>query len=166
MAEHIPSEESLFFETLQKSSPKARAAYVDRACAENPELHQRVLELLKSHEESQGPLDIPVAAIAPTIVSTSASIVLGAQIGPYKLLQPIGEGGMTAAIAGGEGQTAKPASASPTISTPTGSFPVRVMGDRQLHDKRRAKPSVAFLRTVGSCRIGQVDVVDVLIACT
>ena len=67
------------------------------ACAGRSDLERRVVELLESHDESKGPLDIPSPAVAGTIDMPAESPItekLGMQIGPYKLLQKIGEGGM------------------------------------------------------------------------
>lgn len=59
MAEHLHDEESIFLAALQKTTPEARAAYVEIACAGRSELQGRVVELLKLHEESKGPFDLP-----------------------------------------------------------------------------------------------------------
>lgn len=98
MAQNFPHEESIFMVALQKTTAKEREAYVEGACGGNFELRQRVLELLKLHDESHGPIDAP-PAIAPTIEMPGKSVAAeksGTVIGPYKLLQQIGEGGMGA----------------------------------------------------------------------
>ncbi len=55
---------------------------------------QRVRELLASHDESHGPLDSPPPGIGVTINQPTIVERPGMSIGPYKLLQQIGEGGM------------------------------------------------------------------------
>jgi hypothetical protein len=44
------TEETIFAEALEKSTPAERAAYLDEACAGEPVLRQRVETLLRSHE--------------------------------------------------------------------------------------------------------------------
>src|SRR5262245_6067321 len=96
MAESIHGEESIFLAALQKTTPEERQEYVDGACGGSPELRRRVFELLKSHDESHGPFDVPLA-VARTIDMPAESPTTEkpeAVIGPYKLLLQIGEGGM------------------------------------------------------------------------
>src|SRR6516162_3983130 len=90
---HTPEEESVFLAAIEKRSPQERQAYLDGACAGRPELLMRVAELLKVHDESRGPFDAPAGGFAPTVTEPGA-VSSGAVIGPYKLLQQIGEGGM------------------------------------------------------------------------
>jgi serine/threonine protein kinase len=92
MAGHPANEEAIFLAALEYKTPEERLAYVDRACAGNLELRNRMLELLQSHE-SQGPFDaIPPGLQATKTIEPEPSRV-GDQIGPYKLLERIGEGG-------------------------------------------------------------------------
>jgi serine/threonine protein kinase/tetratricopeptide (TPR) repeat protein len=86
-------EEAIFLAALEKQSEEERNAFVEEACANRPNLMARVRELLGSHDESMGPLDSPIASINATIDQLLAERT-GTQIGPYKLLQQIGEGGM------------------------------------------------------------------------
>ena len=85
-------EEAIFEQARERTNPHERAALVEQACAGDEPLKRRVLELLAAHDASQGPLDVP----PPGLGATQASSVErpGTQIGPYKLLQVIGEGGM------------------------------------------------------------------------
>ncbi len=92
MVDPPKNEEAIFLAALEQATPKERAAYIDRACAGNAELRQRVLELLKSHDASQGPLDALPPGLQATGIFTESEMV-GAQIGPYRLLEQIGEGG-------------------------------------------------------------------------
>lgn len=84
--------ETVFLSALAKSTPEEQADYVESACAGIPGLLERVQELLSSHHESRGPLDFP-----PHVSIDRRSVIqdrIGAVIGPYKLLEQIGEGGM------------------------------------------------------------------------
>src|SRR5262249_32389196 len=49
--------------------------------------------LLRVHDESQSFLESPAAAFAPTTVEPALTEGPGSVIGPYKLLEQIGEGG-------------------------------------------------------------------------
>ncbi|MCI0357757.1 MAG: serine/threonine protein kinase, partial [Planctomycetaceae bacterium] len=86
------SEEAIFLAALDKATRQERAAYVEGACAGNEPLRCRVLELLASHDASRGPLDAPPEGLSATIDTPLERP--GTQIGPYKLIEQIGEGGM------------------------------------------------------------------------
>jgi serine/threonine protein kinase/tetratricopeptide (TPR) repeat protein len=93
MTESAKDAEAVFLAALDRATPEERAAYVEQACAGDTELRRRVRELLDCHEASQGPLDVP-AARPPTAELPPTAERPGTVIGPYKLLQRIGEGGM------------------------------------------------------------------------
>ena len=80
-------EESIFVGALDLVTPAERSAYLDLACAGEPALRRRVEALLLAHEQSGDMLDPPAV---PRPVAEGP----GTRIGPYKLLQSIGEGGM------------------------------------------------------------------------
>jgi serine/threonine protein kinase len=86
-------EESIFSEALELKSAAERAAYLDRACGENRQLRAEVEALLRAHEKSGDVLDLPEKPAA-TVAEQRSSEVPGTRIGPYKLLEQIGEGGM------------------------------------------------------------------------
>ncbi|MCL4787917.1 MAG: serine/threonine protein kinase, partial [Verrucomicrobia bacterium] len=94
MSDAEQREEAVFEAALQREGAE-RAAYLDEACAGNPALRERVEGLLGALERAGALLDEPVV----TRESTSPTAVLpptaqaGDQVGPYKLLQQIGEGG-------------------------------------------------------------------------
>ncbi len=58
------NELDLFTEALSRTDPAERAAFLDEACAGNPELRRRLEELLAGHARSRGPLDRPIVAPA------------------------------------------------------------------------------------------------------
>jgi hypothetical protein len=62
MTEHAKGPEAIFLAALDKATPQERAAYVEGACARDPEVLRRVRELLNAHDASQGPLDAPPSA--------------------------------------------------------------------------------------------------------
>src|SRR6266704_57759 len=83
---------SLFLAAVENHAPGQWAAYLDEACAGDLELRGRVEVLLRAHQQSNSLLDAPV----PNPVATVEEMVgerPGTVIGPYKLLEQIGEGG-------------------------------------------------------------------------
>src|SRR5689334_64230 len=75
-----------------------RTDWLGREC-EDPQLRRQVELMLAAHDSPQSLLDTPgppAAAEAETRSHTPASEPPGAAVGPYKLVEPIGEGGMGA----------------------------------------------------------------------
>jgi len=86
------NEESVFAEAVNKQNPQDRAAFLDQACAGNPTLRQNVESLLSAYHAGEF-LESAASALA-TIDLPQVAEKPGADIGPYKLLEQIGEGGM------------------------------------------------------------------------
>jgi hypothetical protein len=86
-------EESIFAEALEIESAAERAAFLDRACENNPALRAEIEALLCASQKTGNILDLPGNAAT---TDWSAAERPGMHIGPYKLLEPIGEGGMGA----------------------------------------------------------------------
>src|SRR4029079_1904018 len=83
---------SLFLTALERASDEW-PAFLDGACGDNPELRSRVAQLLHAHQamgsiHGRGPGDAAVTIDPP------AAEVPGTVVGPYKLVEQIGEGGM------------------------------------------------------------------------
>jgi serine/threonine protein kinase len=93
MTQQAENIEAIFMAALEKGTPQERVAFIEEACAENPQLLERARELLNAHEQSEGPLDALPAGIADTIDEPTVTERPGTVIGPYKLLEQIGEGG-------------------------------------------------------------------------
>jgi serine/threonine protein kinase/tetratricopeptide (TPR) repeat protein len=86
-------ERDIFIDAVQQPDPAQRAALLDAACGEDAELRGRVDRLLAEHARSNSFfLDRPPDAAATAFLPLTEGP--GTQIGPYKLLQQIGEGGM------------------------------------------------------------------------
>jgi eukaryotic-like serine/threonine-protein kinase len=86
------NEQSLFIEALEKEDPAERAAFLDQRCAGDPPLRQRIERLLHQHGTAGRFLDSPAEKVVATI-DEPAGERAGTVIGPYKLLEQIGEGG-------------------------------------------------------------------------
>ncbi len=65
---------------------------MQQVCGENSELRDRVAALLRVHAEQPDFLESPAAYIEAG--DPAAAIPIGSSIGPYKILQELGEGGM------------------------------------------------------------------------
>ena len=73
-----------------------RAAYLDEACKDDPELRREV-ELTLAHEDDATGIMKTAGATPPAESSSPSGATLTSHpdvIGPYKILEPIGEGGM------------------------------------------------------------------------
>src|SRR5262245_61384410 len=87
------NEEEIFHQALARSSPEERAAYLDQACGGDPALRAGVEALLRADVGASGFLAQPAPALVATVNEAPASEGPGTVIGPYKLLEQIGEGG-------------------------------------------------------------------------
>jgi eukaryotic-like serine/threonine-protein kinase len=96
------TERDVFIAALQEEDPAERQAYLDQACAGQPELRRQVENLLRLHANAGSFLNEPAAEPAATGASPDAAEQApsppnpGAVIGPYKLIEQIAEGGMGA----------------------------------------------------------------------
>jgi eukaryotic-like serine/threonine-protein kinase len=85
-------EESIFAQALEITSATERAAFLNRACRGNQALRAEVEALLRTHDRAGDLLDLPENEPFTTELPTREC--RGTVVGPYKLLEPIGEGGM------------------------------------------------------------------------
>ena len=79
----------IFAEALRLTNAAERAAYLDRTCADDPELRQEVESLLSAHVQAGNFLRPTISILEPDPAHEHA----GTRIGRYKLLEQIGEGG-------------------------------------------------------------------------
>jgi serine/threonine protein kinase len=93
MTESADAVEAIFLAALECATAPERLAFVENACAGAPELLGRARKLLRCHEESRGPLDQPPPGVVGALDLPEVSDGPGTVIGPYKLLEQIGEGG-------------------------------------------------------------------------
>jgi serine/threonine protein kinase/tetratricopeptide (TPR) repeat protein len=87
---------AVFLAAVEKSSSGEQEAYLDQACAEDVTLRQRVEVLLRAHARSNSLVDDLASNHDAVIEEPSVSERPGAAIGPYTLLERIGEGGFGA----------------------------------------------------------------------
>ena len=85
---------SIFGRALEIESPAERSAFLDEACAANPGLRAEVEDLLRAVAGAGDFMKRPVPPGPVTISHAPIPEGPGTRIGPYKLLQQIGEGGM------------------------------------------------------------------------
>ena len=86
------NEETIFSQAIEKPENE-RSAYLDHACRDDAELRRRVEALLAAHDSPDSFLEDPIGDGEPTI-GKALNARPGAVIGPYKLREQIGEGGM------------------------------------------------------------------------
>ena len=105
--EHWEEAKRLFHEALQRESSE-RAMFLDMLGTIDPSLRKEVESLLASHDEKKGFRDKPPigevgdSGVPPTEDTASVTRVReveedsteGRQIGPYRILQELGHGGM------------------------------------------------------------------------
>jgi serine/threonine-protein kinase len=89
----ISVEESIFDAARQLADPADRTAYLNRACQNDGQLRARIELLLSAHGDGAF-LESPAGDFARTAESPKILEQPGTTIGPYKLLEQIGEGGM------------------------------------------------------------------------
>jgi serine/threonine protein kinase len=97
------NESQVFANALKFATPAERAAYLDEACAGDPQLRADVEALLQAHASDPGFLEQPASSLGGTADTpfdqraaglTPAEGPGGVLVGRYQLLEAIGEGGM------------------------------------------------------------------------
>jgi serine/threonine protein kinase len=92
MSAHTPDQERIFNAAAELTDPNERAAFLDAACGDNPQLRAEIEDLLQ-HDHEAGSFLNAAASPAMTQAFPPSAEGPGTLIGPYKLLQQIGEGG-------------------------------------------------------------------------
>ena len=85
---------AIFDRAVEITSDAERTAFLDAACADAADLRGEVEALLAAHAEAGSFLESPAPGLTTSRFEKEEISLIGAQIGPYKLLQQIGEGGM------------------------------------------------------------------------
>jgi serine/threonine protein kinase/tetratricopeptide (TPR) repeat protein len=86
------SVETVFAAAAQKPSAE-RAAYLDEACGSDAELRRKVERLLQAHDAAGDFLDAPADRSGATTLFLPVAEQSESRIGPYRLMEQIGEGG-------------------------------------------------------------------------
>jgi serine/threonine protein kinase/tetratricopeptide (TPR) repeat protein len=81
------------FEAALELSPENRDAYLDGVCGTDGALRQRLAALLSKHDQAGSFLEKPAVAVLAAPPEPAVRERPGTMIGPYKLLEQIGEGG-------------------------------------------------------------------------
>jgi eukaryotic-like serine/threonine-protein kinase len=85
------NEQDIFLSALQLESNEERQAFIKERCGADDELRKRLEALLQAHAETGNFLANP--AIGSVSIRAQITEDAGTIVGPYKLLQRIGEGG-------------------------------------------------------------------------
>src|SRR5215471_15165614 len=96
MASVILDEKAIFNVAREIASPDARAEYLRQACGTDSSLFERVQVLLRAYEGQASFLESPPGiGVSQTIDQSCTAEQPGCVFaGRYKLVEPIGEGGM------------------------------------------------------------------------
>jgi serine/threonine protein kinase/Flp pilus assembly protein TadD len=87
-----PTVETILADAVEIPSPESRQKYVAEACVGDQVLQREVERLIACHFAAGGFLESGAAEV-PTILYSEIRESVGTHIGPYKLLEQIGEGG-------------------------------------------------------------------------
>ena len=89
MNDAVEKARSIFLAAVEKYTDQQWPEFLEEACGEDDSLRNQVEKLLNAHRQKHSLLDSSTADVAEHSVA-----LIGKSIGPYKLLQVIGEGGM------------------------------------------------------------------------
>ena len=84
--------EGLFHAALERE-PEARQAFLEVACGGDTDLRRQVKLLLANEEEAGSFLETPAMRDMP-VTQTAPAALAGRQFGPYRIVSPLGAGGM------------------------------------------------------------------------
>jgi tRNA A-37 threonylcarbamoyl transferase component Bud32/tetratricopeptide (TPR) repeat protein len=96
MATNLQQIEEMFHRAMEVR-PEERAGYLDSACSDDNDLREEVDSLISAYESNSGMFDEAAVTLAMRVLgSTSADSMKGKEVGPYKILSLLGQGGMGA----------------------------------------------------------------------
>jgi serine/threonine-protein kinase len=99
MAREMPGFDTIFCAAIAITSPEERSAYIANACGDDGQLRGRVEKLVSAHFRAGNFLEAPAVgllAVGAEERQAAREVIRegpGTVIGPYKLLEQIGEGG-------------------------------------------------------------------------
>ena len=82
------------FHAVLEQPPGARADFLSRAAAGDPALAQEVESLLAAHATSADFMETPAWGVAPELMFDGDDSLAGRTVGPYRIIEEIGRGGM------------------------------------------------------------------------
>ena len=85
--------DEIFFAALERATDEERSAYLGEMCGDDSEMRGRVERLLSARSRVDSFLEQPAPGVGVQAYQDDIDFS-GTQIGPYKLLERIGEGGM------------------------------------------------------------------------
>src|SRR5262245_47216403 len=88
------TDEDVFDQAARLPAPSARAAYLAIAGGDDARRRRAIEALLAAHDGAGSFLERPALTAAHVPAPAGPTEQAGAQVGPYRLLQVIGEGGM------------------------------------------------------------------------
>ena len=92
--EHWQEVKELFHAVLERA-PAERAAFLDKACQGDESMRREVQSLIRAHEEEGSFIDSPAYEVAAELLADDgADSLAGQQINHYRILSPLGAGGM------------------------------------------------------------------------
>jgi hypothetical protein len=75
--------------------PQERSAFLAQACGDDELLRSEVESLIASHEDANNVLETPMSQIAADLfINSQAKLRPDQKIGQYKIIEPLGSGGM------------------------------------------------------------------------
>ena len=92
MQNHDSILETIFSNAVRMENEDERASYIKVACGDDSSKLSELQSMLRDYSAAGAMFDRP-AAVAPTLAAESTSYI-SRQIGPYKLRELLGEGGM------------------------------------------------------------------------
>src|SRR5215472_14100423 len=84
--------EELFHAALERA-PEERQAFLEQACGEDTELRLQVEHLISIDQRAGSRLERPVIEEVTAALDADAARE-GSEVGPYRILSPLGAGGM------------------------------------------------------------------------
>jgi tetratricopeptide (TPR) repeat protein len=93
MDNQLLSVKAIFERALEMEGPAERQTYLDKVCAGAADLRPKVEALLQAYQDAGSFLESPAPGLLATVDALAITEWPGAVIGPYKLLEQIGEGG-------------------------------------------------------------------------
>jgi len=84
------------FDAVLEREPSERVSFLADACAGDDDLRREVESLLAAHERADKFIEVPAMEMAAKAAAASGDTfsALGREIGPYRVLSPLGMGGM------------------------------------------------------------------------